>query len=168
MKRRREIESREIESLQEKMRRVVFKHGAVATLRQLVERSVITLGQAIRGVLDVAGNLTRPRLRPPQGVKGRKFSRLDHENNRVVSWSVEYSGGLASRFELQGFRRKLRARLGQPWRQSGQDDPHGVHGRIMRADADANDGYLTKRSVQDTIRALLLGDWWLLNSQYYP
>ena len=76
-KRAREIE---IESLQAKCRRVVFEFGAVATLRQLVGIGNRWLEQVIRGVLDVAGNLTRPRLEEQQiyqrSTAGRFFSVL--------------------------------------------------------------------------------------------
>ena len=54
-KRAREIE---VESLQAKSRRVVLEFGAVRLLRQLVQRSIITLGQFTQAVL----NLARPRL----------------------------------------------------------------------------------------------------------
>ena len=94
--------TREIESLQSKSRRVVFEFGAVATLRQLVGIGNRWLEQVIRGVLDVAGNLTRPRLErfPPRLPGAGAYYTMNANKQLVLVWGSRpylYSGGRASR-----------------------------------------------------------------------
>ncbi len=115
---------REIESLQAAARRRVYEYGAVETLRQLIERGIISVQEVARGVLDVAGSLTRPRMSfwPVDPREARKEYVPRHMGDTRYEWDGSdlprrryylpsnpqyYSGGRSSRIQAKDTTRML-------------------------------------------------------------
>ena len=112
---------REIESLQAATRRRVYEYGAVETLRQLIERGIISVQEAVRGVLDVAGSLMRPRMSYwPVSPRSFRNSVMGESRYEWVStwlprkrrywrpsYPQDYSGGRSSRIPYSSTTRML-------------------------------------------------------------